>query len=121
MTGSLQFFVYREHQLRTVELNGEVWLVAKGVCDILGIANARDAVNELDDDEKNTVVISDGNRGNPNMNVINEPGLYKLTFKSRKPEAKKFTRWVTHEVLPSIRSTGSYSVNQEAEMRPVIR
>ena len=121
MTGSLQFFVYREHQLRTVELNGEVWLVAKGVCDILGIANARDAVNELDDDEKNTVVISDGNRGNPNMNVINEPGLYKLTFKSRKPEAKKFTRWVTHEVLPSIRRTGSYSVNQEAVTRPVVR
>lgn len=109
MSNELQVFSYKGAKVRTVELNGEVWLVAKDVCDVLGIANARDAVSELDSDEKNTVAITDGNRGNPNTNVINEAGLYKLTFKSRKPAAKEFTRWVTHEVLPAIRKTGSYT------------
>lgn len=110
MTNEMQVFEYKGAHVRTVEIDGEAWLVAKDVCDVLGIANARDAVSELDSDEKNTVAITDGNRGNPNTNVINEAGLYKLTFKSRKPAAKEFTRWVTHEVLPAIRKTGSYSL-----------
>ena len=113
MTNELQVFEYKGAHVRTVEIDGEAWLVAKDVCDILGIANARDAVSELDDDEKMTVANPDGHsgqRGGAQMfNVINEPGLYKLTFKSRKPAAKDFTRWVTHEVLPTIRKTGSYS------------
>lgn len=62
----------------------------------------------LDDDEKNSVSITDGNRGNPNFTVISESGLYNVIFLSRKPEAKKFKKWVTSEVLPSIRKTGSY-------------
>ena len=111
---SIQVFSNQDFSVRTyTDENGDVWFVAKDVCDVLGIANARDAVSELDDDEKNTVAITDGNRGNPWTNVINEPGLYKLTFKSRKPEAKKFTRWVTHEVLPQLRKTGSYSLPQK--------
>ena len=118
MEKSLQVFRYEEQAVRTVEVNGEAWLVAKDVCDILGIVNARDAVSELDDDEKNTVAITDGNRGNPNTNVINEAGLYKLTFKSRKPAAKEFTRWVTHEVLPTLRKTGSYSTKHSQPELP---
>lgn len=92
--------------------DGEPWWVAKDVCDILGIKNARDAISSLDEDEKDTVGISDGNRGNPNMNAISESGLYALILRSNKKEAKRFRKWVTSEVLPSIRKTGSYSVPQ---------
>ena len=120
MSSDIQVFNYQDAIFRTyVDENGEVWLVAKDVCDFLEIANARDAVSSLDDDEKNTVAISGGNRGNPNTNVINEAGLYKLTFRSRKPEAKKFTRTVTHEILPSIRKTGSYTLPEQR--KPAIK
>ena len=93
--------------------DGEPWFVAKDVCDILGIGNNRDAITALDDDEKNTVAISDGIPGNPNKTIVSEPGLYKLVMRSRKPEAKEFQRWVTHEVLPSIRKHGGYLTGQE--------
>ena len=119
MQNSLQVFNYEGSNVRTVMLDGEVWFVAKDVCDILEIKNARDAISELDDDERSTVTISDGNRGNPNMNVINEPGLYALVFKSRKPEAKAFARWVRHELLPQVMHTGSY-IRMNAESINVI-
>ena len=109
MTNALQIFTYKNNEVRTAEVDGEVWFVAKDVCDILDIANSRDAISELDDDEKNTVAINDGNRGNPNTNIISESGVYALVFKSRKPEAKAFSRWVRHEVLPQIRKTGTYN------------
>ena len=111
---SIQVFDYEDFTVRTyTDENGEVWLVAKDVCDVLGLSNSREAVSVLDDDEKNTVRISDGIPGNPNMTVINEPGLYKLTFRSNKPNAKEFTRRVTHEILPSIRKTGSYTIPEK--------
>ena len=111
MSSSIQIFDYEDFTVRTyTDNNGEVWLVAKDVCDVLGLSNSREAVSVLDDDEKNTVRISDGIPGNPNMTVINEAGLYKLTFRSKKPSAKEFTRRVTHEILPSIRKTGSYTI-----------
>lgn len=97
--------------------DGEPWFVAKDVCDILGISNNRDAIAALDDDEKNTVAIPDGIPGNPNKTIVSEPGLYKLVMRSRKPEAKEFQRWVTHEVLPSIRKHGGYLAGQE-QMTP---
>ena len=112
MTNKLQVFNYKGQQVRTVKHNGEICFVAKDVCDILGIANARDAVNSLDDDEKMTVANPDGHSGKRGgaqfINIINEPGLYKLIFRSNKPEAKRFTRWVTHEVLPQIHKYGMY-------------
>ena len=112
MENALQVFNYtEEHQIRTTLIDGEPYFVAKDVCDVMGIANARDAVSILDDDERNTVGISDGKRGNPNMTVITESGLYALIFRSNKPEAKQFSRWVRKEVLPSIRQSGSYSVH----------
>ena len=120
MTSALQVFSYEDSQIRTyTDENGEVWLVAKDVCDFLEIANARDAVSSLDDDEKADVAISDGSQRR-HYNVINEAGLYKLTFRSRKPEAKKFTRWVTHEVLPQIRKTGSYIAPEVEESEEVL-
>lgn len=105
---ALQVFNYKGREVRTTEIDGETWLVAKDVADILEIQNIRQNMDELDEDEKGVCnVYTPG--GMQNMTVINEAGLYKLTFKSRKDEAKNFTRWVTHEVLPSIRKTGSYS------------
>ena len=115
----ITLFTYRDFTVRSFQdENGEIWFVAKDVCDVLGISNARDAVSTLDDDEKNTVAFTDGNRGNPNMNIINEAGLYALIFKSNKPEAKEFGRWVRHEVLPQIMHTGSFSLKREQPPLP---
>lgn len=109
MNAEIQTFNFNNATLRTMtDKNGDPWFVAKDVCDILGLENSRKATADLDSDEKNTVTISDGIPGNPNKTIISEPGLYKLIMRSRKPEAKEFQRWVTHEVLPSIRRTGGY-------------
>lgn len=96
-------------QIRTVMVDSEPWFVATDVCKALGIANSPHAVSRLEDDEKNTIVLNDS-IGNPEKTIVNEYGLYNLILTSRKPEAKKFKRWVTHEVLPSIRKTGGYQV-----------
>ena len=110
MNSEIQTFDFNNAPLRTLtDEAGDPWFVAKDVCNILEISNNRDAISQLDNDEKNTVVISDGIPGNPNKTIISEPGLYKLIMRSRKPEAKDFQRWVTHEVLPSIRKHGIYA------------
>ena len=109
----ITIFSYESHEVRTItDEKGEPWWVAKDVCEVLGIANPRDAVSSLDDDEKADVGISDGSQ-NRKTNIINEPGLYSLIIRSNKPEAKKFKRWITHEVLPAIRKIGTYSVQHK--------
>ena len=109
-------------QVRTTLVDNEPWFVAADVCKALEIGNPRQAVSRLDDDEKlNTVINSDGIRGNPNMTIVSEPGLYSLILRSRKPEAKVFKRWITHEVIPSIRKHGAYvsdSVLDQLEEHP---
>lgn len=100
-------------EVRTLNIENEPWFVATDVCKALDIINSRDAVARLDDDEKNTVVLTDGIPGNPNKTVVNEPGLYTLVLGSRKPEAKAFKRWITHDVIPSIRKNGGYIAGQE--------
>ena len=109
MNNNIQRFDFKGAALRTLtDENGEPWFVAKDVCDILGI-DTNHLGESLDSDEMNTLRITEGNtRGNPNKTIISEPGLYRLVMKSRKPEAKEFQRWVTHEVLPQIRKTGGY-------------
>ena len=96
--------------VRIVMQGQEPWFVAKDVCDCLEIVNSRHALTRLDDDEKNTVVLNDGIKGNPEKSIVNEYGLYSLVLSSRKPEAKEFKRWITHEVLPSIRKYGAYNM-----------
>ena len=101
-----------------LDAEGEPWWIAKEACDILGLANVAMAVKSLDDDEKNciSITLSDFNRrGSPKRTIINEPGLYHLISKSTKPEAKEFYRWIRHDVLPSIRKTGSYSIQRKIE------
>ena len=100
-------------EVRTLNIDGEPWFVAADVCKALDIGNSRMAVSRLDDDEKNTVSLIDGIPGNPNKTVVNEPGLYALILTSRKPEAKAFKRWITHDVIPSIRKNGGYIAGQE--------
>ena len=98
--------------MRAVTLDGEPWFVAADVCRALGLGNSSMAVSKLDDDEKG-VITSDTLGGKQEMSTINEPGLYSLILRSRKPEAKAFKRWITHEVIPAIRKTGGYIAGQE--------
>jgi anti-repressor protein len=97
--------------VRSVMIDAEPWWVAADVCTVLEIGNARQAVSYLDDDEVQQVPVTtnDGSARSLLTNVISEPGLYSLILRSRKPQAKAFKRWITHEVIPSIRRTGSYS------------
>ena len=108
----LQIYNFQNCAIRTIEKDGELWWVAKDVCSILDIKNNRDTLSKiLDEDEKGVANIYTPG-GEQQMTIINEPGLYALIFRSRKPQAKAFKRWVTHEVLPAIRRTGSYSVSR---------
>lgn len=99
--------VYKNSPVRIVEKDGEPWFVAKDVCDILALGNPRSSIALLDEDERG-VHSMDTPSGKQEMGIISEAGLYSLILRSRKPEAKAFKRWVTHEVLPSIRKTGAY-------------
>ncbi len=90
-----------------VDETGTPWFIAKGVCNALGLSNVGQALAALDEDEKSSIIISDGTPGNPNKAIVSEPGFYKLVMRSRKPEAKAFQRWVTHEVLPELRRYGA--------------
>lgn len=117
MNNEIQQFDFRGASLRTLtDKAGEPWFVAKDVCDILELGNTTNALRALDEDEKtnftNCNVAQNGGRA---PLIISEPGLYKLVMRSRKPEAKEFQRWVTHEVLPSIRRTGGYIPTTDAD------
>lgn len=95
-------------RIRTVEIDGEIWFVGKDVAAALGYSNPRDAIaKHVDEEDRNTVAICDG-KGNPNQTIINESGLFSLILSSKLESARKFKRWVTSEVLPSIRKNGSY-------------
>lgn len=115
MNNEIQRFDFKGAALRTLtDEAGEPWFVAKDVCDILELGNTTNALRALDEDEKtnftNCNVAQNGGRA---PLIISEPGLYKLIMRSRKPEAKEFQRWVTHEVLPQIRKHGGYMAGQE--------
>lgn len=102
--------------VRTVTINGEPWLVGKDVAEALGYSNTRDALDRhVDTEDKNTVANPDGKRGNPNMTIINESGLYALVMSSKLPTARRYRHWVTSEVLPSIRKHGLYATAETAE------
>ena len=117
MNNEIQRFDFKGASLRTLtDKAGEPWFVAKDVCDILELGNTTNALRALDEDEKtnftNCNVAQNGGRA---PLIISEPGLYKLVMRSRKPEAKEFQRWVTHEVLPQIRKTGGYIPTTDAD------
>lgn len=105
----LQMFNFENNSVRVIQKDVEPWFVAKDVCDILGIKNVSDAVIKLNDNFKTTIALTEtGSNYKTNALVVNEPGLYKLIFKSRKAEAEKFSDWLAEEVIPSIRKHGAY-------------
>ena len=111
---NLAVFDNREFgQIRAlVDSQGAPAFVAKDVCLALGIGKYRDAVSTIDDDERGSVLV-DTPGGEQQMTIVTEPGFYKLVMRSRKPEAKAFQRWVTHEVLPALRRDGGYMVARD--------
>lgn len=109
---ALQTLTFQNNRVRIVTRQGEPWFVAADVCEVLDIGNPSDAMRRLDDDERTLVSIEGASNGRP-VNAVNESGLYALVLGSRKPEAKAFKRWVTHDVLPAIRQTGQYGAPRE--------
>lgn len=119
----MQVFNYGENEnapIRVQVINGTACFVAKDVCRTLGISKYRDAMMLLDDDERASVLV-DTLGGAQKMAAVNESGLYSLAFQSRKPGAKKFRKWVTMEVLPSIRKTGGYQVKVRRKRLPMLK
>lgn len=104
---NIQIFNYQSNEVRTVEMGGEPWFVLKDVCNILGISKYRDTAARLDADERGSVEV-DTLGGTQQVIAVNESGLYHVILRSDKPEAAPFRKWVTSEVLPQIRKTGSY-------------
>lgn len=112
----LQNFNFEGNEIRTVLINDEPYFVGKDIADVLGYSNSRKAlIDHVDEEDKNTVTIRDGNKGNPNQVVVNESGMYSLVLSSKLSNAKKFKRWVTNEVLPSIRKHGAYMTDEKIE------
>ena len=114
MANEVQIFENAEFgKVRTIVVKDEPWFVASDVCEILGLSNPTVSVNRLDEDERSKFNL--GRQGEVNM--VNEYGLYNLILGSRKEEAKKFKRWITHDVIPSIRKTGSYTAKSDDAMQ----
>lgn len=95
-------------EIRTLEKDGNPWFVAADICRALEIGNPSQAVTRLDEDEKSTLISNEGKT----LNIVSESGMYALVLSSRKPDAKTFKRWITHDVIPCIRKTGGYSVRK---------
>lgn len=114
---AVRSWAYDDNLIRTVKLNEEAWFVGKDAAKALGYSNTRDALaNHVDEEDKNTVAIRDVLKREQNTIIINESGLYSLIFSSKLETARQFKRWVTNEVLPAIRKTGSYTKStNEAE------
>ena len=101
-------------EIRTVDLNGEPWWVLKDVCTVLELTTPAKVAERLEDDEKGMSLIHTLG-GEQNMTIINESGLYSVILRSDKPQAKPFRKWVTSEVLPTIRKTGGYTINDDSQ------
>lgn len=108
---NIQVFEYQNNKVRTVDVDGEVWFVLKDVCEVLHLGTTAKVAERLDDDEKGMNQIHTPG-GTQNVTVVNESGLYHVILRSDKPEAAPFRRWVTNDVLPAIRKTGSYNAPQ---------
>lgn len=116
---ALSVYNFEAFPVRITSRDGSPWFVAKDVCSILGLRNISEAVSGLDDDEKTTIRISDGRaNGARKLIIVSEPGMYRMTFRSTKDEARRFCRWVYHEVLPAIRRNGQYQAVENALAAP---
>ncbi|WP_272380848.1 BRO-N domain-containing protein, partial [Acinetobacter baumannii] len=115
---NVSVFNFNQNEVRTiVKEDGEIWFVLSDVCSVLEIGNPSDAARRLDNDEVTLDIIEGNHRP---TNLVNESGLYSLVLTSRKPEAKQFKKWVTSDVLPSIRKNGGYISGQENDDPEII-
>ncbi|OTM65565.1 BRO family protein [Acinetobacter pittii] len=115
---NVSVFNFNQNEVRTiVKEDGEIWFVLSDVCNVLEIGNPSDAARRLDNDEVTLDTIEGNHRP---TNLVNESGLYSLVLTSRKPEAKQFKKWVTSDVLPSIRKNGGYIVGQEVNSPEIL-
>lgn len=114
MEYEISTFLFEQKQVRGFQQEEESWFCAKDVCNALEIVNHKHAVSDFDEDEKK-IILSPSSGGMQETLFVSESGLYRLIFKSRKEQAVLFRRWVTHEVLPSLRKTGSYSLSKAPE------
>lgn len=110
----LQIFNYNHNEVRTVQREGEPWFALKDVCQVLDLGSPHKVAERLDPDERNQIPLIDSLGRQQETTIINESGLYNVILRSDKPEAKPFRKWVTSEVLPSIRKTGGYIAGQES-------
>lgn len=108
---AMQIFEYQGNEVRTIQHGDEVWWVLRDVCRVLGMTTPAKVARRLDDDEKGVSQIHTPG-GTQEVTIVNEPGLYSVILRSDKPEAKAFKRWVTHDILPSIRKHGAYISGQ---------
>lgn len=113
-------FSFKNNQVRTVQIDNDAWFVGKDVATILGYSQTAKAVRDHVDEEDKGVSVLDTPGGQQRMTLINESGVYSLVFGSNLPNAKEFKRWVTKEVLPEIRRTGSYNVSETPEDKLVL-
>lgn len=115
-TPALIPFTFQQHTLSVItDDDGQPWWIAADVCAALELGNVSQALSRLDADEKNTIILNDGSPGNPAALIVNESGLYSLILGSRKKVAREFKRWVTHDVLPTLRKTGAYALASPAD------
>ena len=123
MENQIQLFNFEDQQVRTLRIDGEPYFVGKDVAEILGYSNTRDALRKHVDreDKKSEIVkasqMSQNATGYMSVDLITESGVYALIFGSKMPNAKKFKRWVTHEVLPAIRKHGAYMTDEKSIRR----
>lgn len=112
---NLTVFAFNSQEIRTVIIDNDVWFVAKDVCEVLEHSDVSMACKRLDDDEKlvQAMFVSGQNR---DMLLVSESGLYSLVLTSRKPQAKAFRKWITAEVIPSIRKTGKYQIDTTPQL-----
>lgn len=117
---SLQQFEFSGLQVRATIIDGNPWFIAKDVCEILGLVNSAKATSQLDPDEVTKSYAVDTKGRKQSMSFVNESGLYSLIMRSNKTETKAFRKWVTSEVLPSIRKTGNYTLPQSVTHEPEV-
>lgn len=115
-------FNYKSKKIRVIQGdNQEVWWIAKDICTALTLESVHKVVERLDEDERKLIPVIDSIGRNQDTWVVNETGLYNLIIRSNKPDAKKFKRWITHEVLPSIRKNGKYDINGLSKIDLIIQ
>ncbi|MFA5638380.1 MAG: phage antirepressor KilAC domain-containing protein [Anaerovoracaceae bacterium] len=111
----LQIFSYEGQEVRTIQRNGAPWWVLKDVCDVLELSNSRMIADRLDEDDVSLAYVTDSLGRQQQTSIVNESGLYNVILRSDKPEAKKFKRWITHDVLPTIRRHGVYMTTEKLQ------